>query len=118
MYFASQLDFFSKFLIIIKSPILYCSMSSYVYLFCLECASFILRAANMYVCLNLSSQVMPLYEPKYLSFCCKRLQGKVNMGCIQSVKGGEIPGNVHWGTRWMQQLHVEVVHPILGYCLS
>ena len=47
MYFASQIDYLSKFLIIIKSPILYYGMSLYLSVFCLECASFILRAANM-----------------------------------------------------------------------
>ena len=72
MYFACQNDFLSNFLITIKSPILYCGMLSYLCLFCLEHASFVLRADNMYVCLNLFSQVMPSSEPKDLSFGCKK----------------------------------------------
>ena len=36
MYFVSQFDFLSKFLIIIKSPILYCGTLPYLSLFCLE----------------------------------------------------------------------------------
>ena len=36
MSFASQFNFFSKSLIMTKSPILYCGMSSYLSLFCLE----------------------------------------------------------------------------------
>ena len=47
-------------------------MSSYLSLFCLEYPSVVLRAANMYVCVNLSRRVMPSSEPKYLSFGCKK----------------------------------------------
>ena len=72
MYFASQSDFSSKFLIIIKSPILYCGMSLYLSLFCLEHASFVLSAAYIYVCLSLSKWVMPSSEPRYLGFGCKK----------------------------------------------
>ena len=70
MYFAYQ--FLLKSLIIIKSPILYCGMSLYVSIFCLECASFVLTAAHIYVCLNLSRWVMPSSEPRYLSCGCKK----------------------------------------------
>ena len=91
MYFASLFAFLSKFLIINKSPILYCGMLS---LFCLEHASFVLCAANMYVlvypnrpclCLSLSINVMAV----------RKLQSEVDIGCIQNIKSGEIP---LWGT--------------------
>ena len=71
MYFASQFNSLSKFVIIIKSPVLYCGASLYLSLFCLEHVSFVLCAANMYACLSLSKWVMPTSEPKYLSFGCK-----------------------------------------------
>ena len=72
MYLASQFNFLLKFLIIIKSPILHCGMSWYLSLFCLEHVSFVLRAANTYVFLSLPKWVMPLSEPKYLNFGCKK----------------------------------------------
>ena len=75
-------------------------MSSCLSLFCLEHASFVIRAANMYVCLNLSRQVMYLSEPKYLSFGCKKLQGVTDIGDVHvSIKNREILGSAHWGTR-------------------
>ena len=45
-------------------------MSLYLCLFCLEHASFVLRATNMYICLSLSKQVVPSSEPKYQRFGC------------------------------------------------
>ena len=39
LYLASHFDFLSKFLIVIKSLILYCGMSFYLSVLCLECAS-------------------------------------------------------------------------------
>ena len=50
MYFASQLDFLSEFLIIIMSSILYCGMS-YLSLFCLEHASFVIVNVDFSFCL-------------------------------------------------------------------
>ena len=94
MYFTSQLIFFIEIISSMKSPILYCSMLLYLSLFCLEHASFVLRAADMYVYLNLSSWVMPLSEPKYLSFV-RKLHGEVDMGCIWSIKSGEILGSAY-----------------------
>ena len=43
MYSASQFDFFLKFLIMTKSPILYCGTSLCFSLFCLERASLVVR---------------------------------------------------------------------------
>ena len=60
------------FLIIIKSPILYYGLPLYLSLFSLECASSVLSAVNMYVCLNLYKLVMPSSELRYLSFGCKQ----------------------------------------------
>ena len=72
MCIASQFYSLLKVLIIIKSPILYSGVSSYLSIFCLEHASFVLRAGNIYACLNLSRQVMPSSEPRYLYFGCKK----------------------------------------------
>ena len=116
MYFASQFDFLSNFLIIIKSPILYCSMSSYLPLLYLEHAFFVLRAANKYVCLSLSKWVMPSSVPKFLRFGSKKAARRDGYGsCLKSESGGFL--GVLIGTSWMQQLHMEVVHPILAYHL-
>ena len=69
-------------------------MSLYLSIFCLECACFVLRAANMYVFLNLSRWVMPLSEPRYLHFAVRKLQGEAGKGHVQSIKNKGIP----WGT--------------------
>ena len=72
MYFLSQFNFYQNFKSLL-SLLFYTVVCHHIcLLFCLEDASFVLRAANMYVYLNLSSQVMPLSEPTYLSFCCKK----------------------------------------------
>ena len=54
----------------------------HIYLFCLEHASFVLRAANMYGCLNLSRQVMPSSDPSTLVVAVKKLQGDADIGPI------------------------------------
>ena len=56
----------------LMTPILYCAMSSYLSLFCLECASYVLSTANMYVCLRLPKWAMPSSELRYLSSGCKK----------------------------------------------
>ena len=91
---ASQFDFLSKFLIIIRSPVLFCGTSSYLSLFCLECASFVLSAANMYVCHSFSKQVMSLSQG-ILVLVVKRLQAEVSIGHIQSIGYAGIPVNAH-----------------------
>ena len=74
-------------------------MLSCLSIFCLECASFVLRAANMYVCLSLSRWVLTSSEPKYLNFDCKKADtGDTGMGHIQSIKSWGIPQSAHWGT--------------------
>ena len=77
MYFASKFDFLLKFLIIIKSFILYCGVSSYLSLFCLELASFVLSAANIHVCLSL------------LSFGCRKASrwGRYGLHLKKKVEG-------------------------------
>ena len=47
MYLVSQFGFLLKILIITKSAILFCGMSSYLSLFCLEWASLVFRAASI-----------------------------------------------------------------------
>ena len=49
----SQIDFLSKFLIMIKSPIYYLGKSSCLSHFCLEHASLVLSVSSMYVCCSL-----------------------------------------------------------------
>ena len=48
-------------------------------LFCLEHASFVLSAANIYSCLYSSKWVMPSTEPKYLCFGCKKTARGIDM---------------------------------------
>ena len=81
-----------------KILILYYGTSSYLSLFCLECAYFMLSAANMYVCLSLSKQVMPSSEPRYLNFGCKKVAKCSNYGSRPKIKNEGIPMNAHWGT--------------------
>ena len=55
-------------------------MSSYLSIFHIEHASFVLRVVNIYACLSLSRQVMPSFEARYLHFGCKMLLGGAHMG--------------------------------------
>ena len=105
-------DFLSKFLIMTKSPILYCGMSSHFSLLCLEWSSFVFRAPSILACLNISRWIIPESEPRYCSLSCKMLLGGANKGHIQNVKSVVILGSANSETNWMQLLQREVIDPI------
>ena len=77
-------------------------MSLYFSIFCLECASFVLRAADIYACLNLSRWVMPSFEPRYLNFGCKTAARWSRYGlCPKYIKCGD-----SWECSFGNQLNV------------
>ena len=74
-------------------------MSLYLSLLCLECASSVLSAAKtyMFALVYLNGSFLHLTLSIYV-LAVRKLQGGVDMGCVQRIKCGGIPGSAHWGT--------------------